>query len=209
MTSVQVAQQTVSSMMERLSTVDNIDTTDPRFQTHSRSDAQILEVITADHRVLFFSPNESLFWSCCLSWNNANYFCMQGLIILPHSVVRCVPRGDIRQLLQAQWLEHMAEARLLADHSRKEGIQFQLALIKQRQERAQLEVDIYDDVLGQLTEIAASKPGELTSTSSLIMLNIKMFSSTCTVNLKVPTAWSLNRPCVPCHIPPFYPAVSL
>jgi hypothetical protein len=95
-------------------------------------------------------------------------------------MVRCIPRGDIKQLLQAQWLEHIAEAELLTDHSRKEGIQFQLALIKQRQERAQLEVDIYDHALEKLAIIAgssASKPGELTLTSSLIMLKIKCFQA--------------------------------
>jgi hypothetical protein len=54
-----VAQHNVSTVQHMMEHFSIVDTMDPRFQVHSRSDAQILEFITADHRVCFIPPNDS------------------------------------------------------------------------------------------------------------------------------------------------------
>jgi hypothetical protein len=59
------------------------------------------------------------------------------MFILPHSLVRGISSGSekelLLQLLQAQWEEHLAEALLLTNHPRVEGLQLQMSLMKHHQ----------------------------------------------------------------------------
>jgi hypothetical protein len=52
------------------------------------------------------------------------------------------------QLLQARWHEHVAEALLLVDHARPEGLKLQTALMRHRWQRARLEAVVYSEAFG-------------------------------------------------------------
>jgi hypothetical protein len=125
----------ILDMLERMDLTQE-DRQSDSFYVEPGIEAQCLVFLTSNHKVCFVFTGFAFIQKLhpCYS---------QSILVLPHALVHHAPKAEMINFLQACWHEHVAESNLLDPCDQLERQQRQLSLLKQRQERAELEVSLY------------------------------------------------------------------